>query len=387
MRSKLSKEGGRLMQGGLVADAIRTFEKGVTADPKDADCWLGLGRAFLSQGRPEQARTALSKLLALEPEHLEAQSAIALVDFHSGKEDALQRLEAVSANEKAGFFEHYNLAGVLQGRGDLAGAEAAYERALKASPDNPFALVEVGLLALDRGDTKAALPKLKRAAELMPNEWVPQQSYARALVRDGQLGQAAHVLNQAVAKHPDEPSLYLDLFQFSMLAGSTASAVRAAVELRRLKPEEANPIYLHGLALFTSGDVTKARPLFEEAVNRAPRSWEAKQALAKCLVLEKKLDAAQKLLEEANAAQPTAAGPANDLASLLLSKKQGAQAEGVLRRVLAFAPEDEATNLNLALAYVQQGKKAQAKPHVQACLKSADKDLREQAERLKKQVG
>ncbi|MDP3232907.1 MAG: tetratricopeptide repeat protein [Myxococcales bacterium] len=385
--SKAASEGARLMQGGLLDAAIKTFETGLATDPRDLHCWVGVSRAHMAAGRNEQARTAFLKLLSLDPANTEAMSTIALIELQQGKEGSLETMKAVSEGGAPGFFEHFNLGSVLQARGDWDGAEAAYTRAVKVQPDNPFALTQLGLLALNRGDARGALPMLKKAAELTPNEWVPKQAWARALAGTGQLGQAVQVLIDAVAAFKDEVSLYLELFDLSMVAGSFQTAATAARELRRLKPDDAQCTYRHGLALFMLGKTDAAKPLFTEAMQKAPKAWEPRQAYAKCLVLEKKVDDAIPVLEEAVALAPTQTGPVNDLASLYLSKKDGAKAERILKTALADSPTDDATNLNLALSYVQQGKKQQAVSHVKVALQSPDVDVKEQAERLRKQVG
>lgn len=385
--SKAASEGAKLLQQGFLDPALKAFEKGLAADPKDVRCWVGAARTHMAAGRQEQARTAFLKLLSLDPENTEAKSTVALIELQQGKEDALAVMKQVSEDPKAGFFEHFNLGNVLQARGDWAGAETAYERAVKVQPDNPFALNELGLMALNRGDHQAALPKLKKAAELAPNEWVPRQIWARALASAGQVGQAVQLLSGAVDKFKTEPSLYIELFNLSMVAGSFQTAAKAAMELRKLKPDDPQSIYRYGLALFMQGKADAAKPLFAEAMQKAPKAWEPKQAYAKCLVLEKKVDDAIPVLEEAVAVAPANPGPVNDLAALYLSKKEGAKAERILKVAHADSPGDEATNLNLALAYVQQGKKQQAVAHVKVALTSQDDDIKQQAERLKKQVG
>jgi tetratricopeptide (TPR) repeat protein len=388
MVSASAADGGRLLKLGLVKDAIREFEKGLAKDAADESCLLGLMRAHLSLEHPDAARAAINRMLSKYPDNSEAQSHLAMLDAQGGDKAALKKLEALSLAPKAGFFEHYNLANLLQAKGDLAGAEKAFLRAAQAAPDNPFVQVELGQLAMGKQNVKAALNHFARAVELMPNEWVPAQLLARALALDGQLGQAVAALNRAVAQAPDQPSLYDDLFKFCMLAGSVQGAVKAAMELRRLKPNDANPIYLHGLATLTLGEVAGAQKLFEAALELAPSSWEVKQALAKALRLLKNDKKAQALLVEANTAAPDAPGPANDLALLYLEQTNGAaKAQKVLERVLKAAPGDFGTHLNLALTLVQLGKKREAAPHVEKAKASPDKDVREQALRLQKQLG
>lgn len=375
------------MKLGLLKEAVQEFEVGLSENPSDGACLIGLARVYLGRQDTADARLMLRRLISVEPTHSEAQSHLALLDVREGNAAAWSTLQALSELPGAGFFEHYNLAIVLQEKGDLAGAELALQRADKSQPDNPFVLTELGMLALGRAQPAAAVKFLSRAAELMPNEWVPQQLLARALTLNGVAGQAIAVLNKTIEAHREVGPLYEDLFKLCMTTGNLGGAERAAIALRGLKPNDANPIYLHGLALFTSGKVADSKPLFEEAMRKAPGAFEPRQALAKVLVLLKDHDGARKLLEEANAKAPGEAGPANDLALLYLEQKEGVKAERVLRPAMTANPEDPSLALNLALALVQQNKKTEARPFVARALTSKDADLKEQATRLKKQVG
>lgn len=375
------------MKVGLLKEAAKEFDAGLKENPKDTSCLLGLARLHLGTQDIPQARVALKRLIDADPTHSEAQSHLALLDVREGNAAAWGTLQSLSEVPGAGFFEHTNLATVLQEKGDLAGAQAALERANKSQPDNPFVLTELGMLALGHQDAQKAVKYLTRSSELMPSEWVPQQLLSRALVLTGAVGQAIAVLNKTLEQNPDVGPLYEDLFKLCMTAGNLGGAERAAIALRRLKPNEPNPIYLHGLALFTEGKVAEAKPIFEEAMRKAPNAFEPRQALAKVLVLLKDHDGARTLLEEANAKAPKEAGPANDLALLYMEKKEPKKAEAVLRVAMGQNPDDPALAFNLALALVQQNKKADAKPFVAKALTAKDADLKEQATRLKKQVG
>ena len=385
--SKNAAEGGRLMKLGLLKEAVEQFEEGLKTDPKDASCLLGLARLHLGQQHIPNARLALNRLIEVEPANSEALSHLAFLAGWEGDVTALGTLQKLADNPNAGFFEQRNLAIALQDLGDLAGAEAALKKADKSQPDNPFVLTELGMLALGQHDPAKAVKFLTKAAELMPNEWVPQQLLARAQTLSGAPAAAMTVLNATIELHPTVAPLFEDLFKLSMTTGHLGGAERAAIALRRLKPTDANPIYLHGLVLLTTGKVAESKPLFEEAMRKAPGAFEPKQALAKVLVLLSDLTGARKLLEETNAKTPTEPGPANDLALLYLEKKESAKAERVLRAALDAHPDDDALALNLALALVQQNKKAKAKPFVAKALASRDSEVKEQATRLKKQVG
>jgi len=217
--------------------------------------------------------------------------------------------------------------------------------------------------------------------------WQALKTTAREQLLNGDVGLSAHTLVEAVRLAPDEPSLYVDLIQVCLLAGSPKDALKAAFELRRIDVNNAHYAYLHAMASLAGGDVHAARHILEESLRKAPDSWEVRQSLAQVLRLQKEDGRVQQLLEEAVELAPTEAGPVNDLAVLLLEKNQGARAVKSLQRLLAGKPDELGARLNLALALVQEGRQGEARPHAQAAAKSPEKAIAEQAARLLKQLG
>ena len=212
--------------------------------------------------------------------------------------------------------------------------------------------------------------------------WQALKTKAREQLLHGDVGLSAHTLVEAVALAPDEPSLYVDLIQVCLLAGSPKDALKAAFELRRIDPNSAKYAYLHAMASLAGGDVHAAKHILEEALRKAPDSWEARQSLAQVLRLQKDEPRARTLLEEAVALAPAEEGPVNDLAVLLLEQNAAAPVVPLLEKLVKAKPGALGARLNLALALVQLGKKADAKPHAQAAAKSPDKAVADQAVRL-----
>lgn len=216
--------------------------------------------------------------------------------------------------------------------------------------------------------------------------WQELKKKAREQLLNGDIGLAAHTLVEAVTLAPDEPTLYIDLIQVCLLAGSPKDAVKAAFELRRIDPNNAEYAYVHAMASLGAGDVHAARHILEDVLRKAPDSWEARQSLAQVLKLQKDDARAQTLLEEAVELAPTEDGPVNDLALLLLEKNLGLRAIRPLERLLSSKPDNLGARLNLALALVQSGRKSEARLHAEAAAKSADKSVAEQAARLLSQL-
>ncbi len=381
MISSQAREGATLLQRGLLKEATRAFAQGVEANPKDESSLLGLGRTLLAQGQTRRALKVLQRLLAVHPNHPEAVSHLARYRALRGDPKALEALRVLSAHPDAKFPEHYNLGLVQLRRREFAEAEAAFNRALDLSPDNPQVLTYLGSLAHRKGELKDALSYLRIATENSRKESYPLLLLARVFVGLGNIPAAISALEDGLRRNPAAMELGTDLIQLQLVAGKPQAAIQLAEDLRKRKPDAAHPAYLHGLALLTVGKAEEARAALEQALAKGPRSWEVRVALARVERLAKNAARADALLEEAVALAPSQIGPATDLALSHLQAGKPEQAQAVLAKALAAHPEDAGLNLNMAIALRRTSPDA-ALHHAGVALASAKPALREQAERL-----
>lgn len=219
----------------------------------------------------------------------------------------------------------------------------------------------------------------------MPDRsWKELQADADAHLKKGEVGRAAHTLIAAIDLAPQQPELYVQLVKVALLAGGTQTAVEAATRLVALEPQNADSHYLHAIACLAHGTADDAKRSLEESLRLAPRSWQARQALAQVLVLLKEPAQARQLLEEAVRLAPQEPAPANELAVLLLGADQAQAAKDLLVPIARANPYDAGVHLNLALAAAKIGDTALMKSAAATALKHAQDDasIREQAQRL-----
>ncbi|MBL0698501.1 tetratricopeptide repeat protein [Comamonas sp. JC664] len=388
MPSTHAREGGRSLQMGLTQDAVKSFQKGLSIDPDDVDCLLGLVRAYLSTGASADAEGAVLRLLKVKPDHTEAQAHLAMLRAQAGNAEALESLKALATAPTAGYFERFNLGSLLFERGDLAGARAAYESVLQLSPASTHVHFELGRIRLQQGEPDGAVSHFLRAAEGAPNEAMPLLMLSRAHAACGQLGLAIQAGTQALemAQGGLQRAVLEDLFKLYLSAGSSEGAKRVALELRKLEPASLNYVYLHGLALMSAGSFAEAKELFAEVLRQAPGSWQAQHALAQMHLALGERAPALTLLEEAAASVPTDPGPTNDLAVVLMQENGHARVPALLAPVLAAHPNDAGTHLNMALGTFHSDKAASAR-HAKQAMALGAPEVREQAERLLQQLG
>ncbi|MCY1044760.1 tetratricopeptide repeat protein [Corallococcus sp. bb12-1] len=380
--SKQATTAARLMKQGLLKDAALEFERALKQDPKDAAAMLGLARLRLAQHDEPAARAMLQRLVEQHPTHPEALSHLARLDAEKGDARQLAVLEALAAQPKAGFFEVVNHGRGLLAHHQYTAAIPALEKALAVQPGNPQTLTYLGMALQGDKQLDRALKRYQEAAEASRTEHLPLLLAARVQVLQGHVGAALTTLQQAILRSPREPSLIREFASLCFFAGAPEPAIKAAIDLRMQQPDNADAIYLHGLASFVAGKNEDADRILREALAKVPDNAAVRIALAK---VRRRLgdDAeAQKLLEAAIAADPSEVGAANDLAVLHLSRPGGATAaRAVLTQALKTHPDDVGVHLNLALALADTDK-AQARTHATKAQASTDKHIREQADRL-----
>lgn len=249
--------------------ALARTQERVKERPGDASAWAGLAVLYVGQARTTgdpswyaKAEGAVARSLALDSRGnylaYAGQAALANArhDFRAA-EAAARRGLAINAynstlygalgdaltqlgryDEAAAAVDRMNqlLPGVpaftrasyvFELRGDVPGAQAALDRALKdaVSPsDVAFAQTYLGELALRYGEGAAkALPHFDAALQAQPGDAVARAGRARALATLGRTQEALVDYRTSVSARP-EPSAVLELGQLLQATGDTAGA-------------------------------------------------------------------------------------------------------------------------------------------------------------------
>jgi len=352
MTSSYAVQGFQLCQSGKPQDGVAMFEQGLRANPKDADCLLGLARVRVLEGNPTAAKPLLQRLLAVNPAHTEAQSHLALIQYDEGEKGALALLEAAAAAPGAGLFELLNLARVLNVKGEAGRVEATYRRAIALEPRNAFVRSEAGEAALRRHDAATAVEHFEAAAKLAPGEYVVRVMLMKALRAKGDTARANSVLREALALAPDKPAIREELFQALFEGGAWQEALNIATQLKKSDPTRAQYDYFLGISHLKLSQWAQAQSALQAAVAAAPQSVAARHALAQVHMGLEQTEEAKKELEEVLKLAPDFVAAVNDLAVLYFNENPPAmrKAEKILRQAIERAPDDAATLINLATA-------------------------------------
>jgi tetratricopeptide (TPR) repeat protein len=248
----------------------------------DADPLVRVAALEATENLEPRLRLKLARQLLNDPVlgvRIQAARAMILIPEQYWDPSDRTRLERPLAEYRAAQMENadrpearLNLAILAIALGDLELARAEYETALRLGPwfvpayvnladlhrqtqrddeaervlrtglaqvgDSAELLHTLGLTLVRQGRTPAAIVELARAAELAPESPRYAYVYGIALHSTGEVERARRVLDDAYRRHPGDRSLLTGLVTLSRDAGDLKAALRYALALVELIPED-----------------------------------------------------------------------------------------------------------------------------------------------------
>jgi len=270
---------------------------------------------------------------------------------------------------------------MLYRRGDLAGAKASAEQALRDDPDNAPLLQLLGLACCRSGDLSQGAAHLHRSLELDPGDPATRLALANALValgaleqaealcRPGPWGEAAPPLwrlrgyvlqtqerfeeaagcyEQVVAADPNDWEIWNNLGNARRGAGDLDGAIEALARARLLRPDFPAIHFNLGMSLAEAGRLEEGVRAFGEAARLGPDNPAALRELGKALRHLGRHGEALPALERAAALAPAAADIRLELGRALAGLRRFDEAELAYKQALAAEP-------GLAAAFLERG--------------------------------
>jgi predicted O-linked N-acetylglucosamine transferase (SPINDLY family) len=214
-----------------------------------------------------------------------------------------ERREAAPAFDVARAFQR---AATLHQSGALADAERAYRDVLRAAPDLPQALNNLGHVLTTTGRADEALP----------------------------------LLHRALATHPQPANVHNHLGLALAATGSPAEAIAAYRVALSLAPEHAGAWNNLALTLASERRVDEALACYDRALRLAPDALATRKNLGVLLAEAGRLAEAERCFARVLAACPDDAGARVNLGNLLARKGRAAEALRELERAVLLEPDE-----------------------------------------------
>ena len=201
--------GAALMGSGQYKDAQTQFIKALENEESE-DIYIDLGNAYASNGEYKEAIEAFSKALVMDPQNGE-------IYFDIGSVYLLQErlkkcIEYYNKAEEHGFDNvrlYINLAAIYSALGDKQMELRNYTKAINKNPLIGDLYVKKALLLLDIGKSEAAIEVVDELRGLFPDAFEGYDLAARIYLAQGEHSKAFEVLEEGVAKFPNDINLKL----------------------------------------------------------------------------------------------------------------------------------------------------------------------------------
>ncbi len=193
-------------------NAIATYRAAIDREPSFAEAYAGLAETYsLMDHRPgltslppkethALAIEAANKSLSLDPDSVEAHTAIGHIDLHLGKfEEAQAHLNRALQLNPSFSYAHLWHAVLLRTLGRDSEARAEAQRAEQLDPLSPFIPLFWSTNALLMGDYETAIQVARHGIEVDPQNGELYANLGRAYALSGRFREAENTLQQAEA--------------------------------------------------------------------------------------------------------------------------------------------------------------------------------------------
>lgn len=273
--------------------AIAAYRQALQASPDDKPVLLNLGLVYLKQEAHKQALPFFERVVALDPQHLQARQLLAVCRAYAGEiAPAIQDLEAMhtaaprdenilfllgftylknhdAEKAKATFQQMFDAAGPVRAQFLLGKAyyeatlfpeaEQSFFEVLKLDPGFPGVHLELGKVYISLRRTDDAYRELELVLKGHPSDADASYFLGGLLVQEGRFVEGIPYLERAKKAKPDWWATYFYLGKAKLRLEQAAQAVLLLQKAVELNPEEASAYFQLGRALEACGRGAEAR--------------------------------------------------------------------------------------------------------------------------------
>lgn len=215
-------------QQGQVAAAERALRDAIRLDPGLAEARTNLANLLSERGERGEALQAYREAIATAPRNPRGYANLASFYLDAGNTVAAESTVTLGLALDPDNSEALRVLGVVrEQRGDLAGARAAYLRALRFTRERPRLENNLAGLAMREGRMDEAEGRLRVAVELEPRYALAWSNLGALYANTRRLPEAAEALRRAAELQPGSAPAWLKLADVLQRLGRSAEAEQA----------------------------------------------------------------------------------------------------------------------------------------------------------------
>jgi len=257
----------------------------------------------------------------------------------------------------------------LQNEGQPAAAEHLFRQVLEQRPEDPDALMALGVLALMQGDAEAAVPLLARSLRQRHHNAAGFSNLCAALRALGRLEQAEVAGREAVLIAPDLDMAQHNLASVLLDRGDHTGALEPLRHYIALVPDATLQRFLLATSLMALNRHAEAEPVWRDLLHLTPEDGRAHANLGVVLKNMRRYEDAIATYRRALVLMPEEAAVMNNMGLSLSQLGNRDEAAALwLRRAIRVKPDFADAWLNLGLVMRNQNRIDQAMDFCQGAL-------------------
>ena len=222
---------------------------------------------------------------------------------------------------------------------DYVKAEKDYREALRLSPGDPVAVLELAAIYYTQGQLRQGYPLLKKAAELRPDDVEVQLDFAESSLAFGDFQQANDNALKALEKQPGNAQALTILAAAAATPSAVEETRKLVVSLRENDQDRASYHLALGALALRQQDDKGAQTEFETAARLEPNLPLVHIALATLAWSRKDIKAADEAFKTAVDLSPLRSAARLRYAAFKLRTGAPAEAKALLEEITARNPD------------------------------------------------
>ena len=298
--------GGLYTKSGDIVGASQQYSAALDAGASDPAQLKQIGEVLLKDSEYASAATAFERAIQASNNDPELHHGLATAYLHLEKLDDAQREEQLALDQRGGQYPEalVGLGDIALARGDLGGAVAQYNTALKLDNTMTAAYLGLGRASAAAGNWAVAQAHFTDAVRSDPKSAEAHLWLGESLVRQSNPSAAIAEYASALVLKPNYPEAYFGLAQAQMAIGQYDLARKNLDSALVLRPNYADALLLGGKLYEQQGDDTAAIQSYSAAIEANNKLAEPSYRRALLYIRHDRLDEATRDLESAINIQP-----------------------------------------------------------------------------------
>ena len=339
-----------------IDEADRQVERTLGAEATDLEAWVLQGEVSLLQKDYQEAESAFSTALEYNERHLLARIGLTRALLAQGKPDeALQHIEVLTEANPYSAVNAYLSALAARQQGDVPAMQLALREVLKVAPKHPASLLMLGAIHYRNNELELAQELLSRFVDVQPDDLRGSKLLAAVLIKQEDYERGIALLEKAAATSEDEPQLLALLGSAYMANKDYEKEIELMARAAELQPDISAIRTQLALTFFATGDADKGVSELQSIVAADPEFERADYLLLLVHLRKQEYQKALVIAQRLAGAQPENPVPQNLIAAAHEGLGDLVTARAAYERALSIKSDYVTSALNLARLDYQSG--------------------------------